>query len=140
MKTVELKTATVKLRDDGIMHIHIKEGNEMQLVDAVQVVETMGKLGNRQKFPVLIDCGEFATVDKEVRVFSASKEANIYTLADAVAYHSLAHKLLINFYVNHNKPDVPTKVFPNNEDAIVWLKTFVKDTVIKNNSFSNGRY
>src|SRR3954463_11455934 len=127
MKTIELKTASVQLRDDGIMHIHIKEGNEMQLHDAIEVVETIGKIGNRQKYPVLIDCGEFATVDKDVRIFSASKEGNIYTSADAVAYHSFAHKLIADFYVNHNKPCIPTKVFLDNDSAIVWLKRFRKD-------------
>ncbi len=124
MKTIELKTTSVSLRDDGIMHIHIKGGVEMDLADAVAVVEAIGKLGGMKKFPVLIDCEEFSAVDKEARIFSASKEANIYTLADAVAYHSLAHQLFANFYVNHNKPDVPTKVFPDNEAAISWLKTF----------------
>jgi hypothetical protein len=126
MKTVELQTATVSLRNDGIMHIHIKEGNEMELGDAKEVIEAIGKLGNKQKFPVLIDCGEFATVDKDVRIFSASKEGNIYTSADAVAYHSFAHKLLADFYVNHNKPTVPAKVFKDNDSAIVWLKTFLQ--------------
>ena len=129
MKTIELKATTVQLRDDGIIHIHIKEGNEMQLEDAIEVVEIMGKLGNKQKFPVLIDCGTFATINKDVRMFSASKEANIYTSADAVAYHSFAHKLLADFYVNHNKPSIPTKIFVDNEFAIVWLKTFLKEKV-----------
>lgn len=127
MKTIELDTASVTLRDDGIMHIHIKEGKEMQLNDAIKVVEALGTLGNKQKYPVLIDCGEFATIDKEVRIFSASKDANVYTLADAVAFHSFAHKLLVDFYVTHNKPAVQTKVFPDNDLAITWLKTFVKD-------------
>ena|ERR1700739_1041556 len=127
MKKIELETATVCLRDDGIMHIHIKEGNEMHLQDAIKVVEAIGKLGNKQKFPVLIDCGEFATIDKDVTLFSVSKEANIYTSADAVAYHSFAHKLLADFYLNHNKPSIPTKVFQDNESAIVWLKTFLKN-------------
>jgi hypothetical protein len=129
MKTIELKATTVQLRDDGIMHIHIKEGNEMQLEDAIEAVETMGKLGNKQKFPVLIDCGPFATIDKDVRIFSASKEANIYTSADAVAYHSFAHKLLADFYVNYNKPSIPTKVFLDNISAIEWLKTFQKEKI-----------
>lgn len=129
MKTIELKATTVKLRDDGIIHIHIKEGKEMQLEDAIQVVEVMGKIGNKQKFPVLIDCGTFATINKDVRIFSASKEANIYTSADAVAYHSFAHKLLADFYVNHDKPSIPTKIFLDNESGIVWLKTFLKEKV-----------
>jgi len=129
MKTIEHKTTTVQLRDDGIIHIHIKEGKEMQLEDAIQVVETIGMLGNKQKFPVLIDCEAFATIDKDVRIFSASKEANIYTSADAVAYHSFAHKLLADFYVNYNKPAIPTKAFLDNASAIVWLKTFQKEKI-----------
>ena len=126
MGTVVLKATQVQLREDGIMHIHIKDNAEMEVADAIQTVKAMGKLGNGKKFPVLIDCGEFASVDKEVRIFSASKEANIFTSADAVAYHSFAHKLVADFYINHNKPEIPTKVFPDNESAIVWLKTFKK--------------
>ena len=61
---------------------------------------------------------------EEVRVFSASPESHIYTLADAIAYDSLAHKLIGNFYIKHNKPSVPTKIFPTKEEAIAWLKTF----------------
>ena len=62
MEAIELKTATVHLRNDGIMHSHIKEENEMQLEDAIEVVETMRKIGNKQKFSVLIGCGEFALI------------------------------------------------------------------------------
>jgi hypothetical protein len=127
MRTIELTSATVSLRPDFIMHVHIKEGVEMQLIDAIQVVEAIGILGNKKKYPVLIDCEEFSAVGKEARIFSASKAANIYTSADAVAYHSLAHKLFANFYVNHNKPEIPTRVFPDNERAVSWLKTFIKD-------------
>ena len=125
IKKIELKKTTVSLRNDGLMHVHIKGGAELELVDAIKVVEAIGTLGDKKKFPILIDCEEFSSVDKEVRVFSASKEANIYTSADAVAYHSLAHKLFADFYVNYNKPQIPTKIFDNNESAIDWLKTFL---------------
>jgi hypothetical protein len=123
-QTIDLKTSVVSLRKDGIMHVHIKAGIEMQRADVVEVVEAIGKLGNRKKFPILIDCDEFSLVDKEAWIYAESKEANIYTLADAVAYHSLAHKLLADFYKNHNNSAIPTKVFENNESAITWLKTF----------------
>lgn len=124
METIDLKAASVQLRDDGIMHVHIKEGADMGISDAIQVVNAMGKLGNQKKFPVLVDCEEFATVDKEARDFWAKRNANIYTSADAVAYHSFAHKMVADFYVNNNKPEVPTKVFLDNESAIEWLKTY----------------
>lgn len=123
METIDLKMVSVQLRDDGIMHVHIKEGADMGISDAIQVVKAMGKLGNQKKFPVLLDCGEFATVDKEAREFWAKKKANIYTNADALAYNSFAHRMVADFYINNNKPEVPTQVFPDSESAIIWLKT-----------------
>jgi hypothetical protein len=125
MKAIELKKSSVSLLDEGILHIHLKGGTEIELEDAVLIVEAMGKLGGEKKLPVLIDAGEFVSIDKEVRIFSASPESNIYTLADAIAYVSLAQKLIADFYIKYNKPVVPTKDFPSKEDAIEWLKTFV---------------
>ena len=85
MKEVKLKKSTVSLLDDGIMHIHLNGGTEIELSDAVLIVEAMGVLGGGKRFPVLIDAGEFTSIDKEVRIFSASEESNLYTLADAIA-------------------------------------------------------
>jgi hypothetical protein len=126
MKNIKLKKSDVSLTDDGIIHIHLKANTEIELSDAVLIVEAMGKLGGGKKFPVLIDAGEFVSIDKEVRVFSASTESNLYTLADAIAFYSLAQKLIADFYVKHNKPAVPTRVFSDKDKAVQWLKTFRK--------------
>lgn len=125
MRTIRLKKTTVTLRSDGILHIHINGGKNMDLNDAVETLEAMMQIGKGKKYPVLIDAGEFASVDKEVRIFAASKEANLYTLADAIAYHSFAQKLIGKFYVANNKPVVPTRVFPDIEEAVEWLHTFI---------------
>lgn len=127
MKKINLKKSTVSLSDDGILHIHLKAGSEIELSDAVLIVEAMAKLGGGKKMPVLIDAGEFTSIDKEVRVFSASAQSNIYTIADAIAYYSLAQKLIADFYIVHNKPTVPTKAFSNKAEAIDWLKSFIKN-------------
>lgn len=126
MQTIDLKATRVHLRNDGIIHIHIKERAEVMMADALDIIKAMRILGGGQKYPVFIDAGEFARIDAEVRVFSASEEGNIYTLADAIAYHSLAQKLIANFYVSHDKPVIPTRTFAETEEAIDWLKTFVR--------------
>jgi hypothetical protein len=126
MKEILLQKSTVSLLEEGILHIHLKSGTEIHLTDAVLIVEAMGKLGGGKKFPVLIDAGEFTSVDQEVRIFSAGEESNLYTLADAIAYYSLGQKLIANFYLNHNKPAVPTRAFGSKQEAIEWLKTFIK--------------
>jgi hypothetical protein len=126
MHEIELKKSVVTLLDNGIIHIHLKAGAEIELSDAVSIVEAMEKIGKGKKYPVLIDAGEFISIDKEVRVFSAGKEGNIFTLADAIAYYSLAQKLMADFYIKHNKPIVPTRAFSNKTDAVKWLETFRK--------------
>jgi len=123
MKT---KTIEVTLMKEGILHIHLKDHSEITLNDAVFAVEEMGKLAKGKKRPVFIDAGEFCTIDKEARIFSASEESNIYTLADAIAYNNLGQKLIANFYLKQNNPSVPTKAFSETEEAIKWLKTFLK--------------
>jgi hypothetical protein len=127
MENKKLKKINVTMLVEGIIHVHINEGCDVDLSDAVLAVEEMGKLGGGKKYPVLVDAGAFSSTDKEVRLFSASAESNIYTLADAIAYYNLGQKLLADFYVKHYQPVVPTKVFAKKEEAIQWLKTFKKN-------------
>jgi hypothetical protein len=126
MKQILLQKSEVSLMDEGILHIHLKSGTDIHLSDAILIVEAMDKLGGGKKFPVLMDAGDFVTIDQEVRVFSASEDSNLFTLADAIAYYSLGQKLIANFYLNQNKPVVPTQVFPDKDKAVEWLKTFIK--------------
>lgn len=126
MHEIELKKSIVKLLENGILHIHLKPGAEIELSDAVAIVEAMEKIGKGKKYPVLIDAGEFTSVDQEVRVFSAAEESNMFTLADAIAYYSLAQKLIADFYIKHNNPVVPTCAFSTKAEAISWLETFKK--------------
>jgi hypothetical protein len=122
---IDLEKSIVSLLEDCIIHIHIKPGREIELSDAVFIVEAMGKLGDGKKYPVLIDAGSFCSIDKEARIFAASAESNLYTIADAIAYCNLAQKLLVNFYMKYNKPVVPTRAFSNKPEAIEWLKGFI---------------
>lgn len=126
MKKILLEKSIVELLHNEVLYIHIKSGCDIELSDAVLIVEAMGKLGGGKKYPVLIDAGEFSSIDKETRIFSAAAESNIYTLADAIAYCNLAQKLLADFYLKHNRPVVPTRVFPTKTEALAWLKTFVQ--------------
>ena len=126
MHEIELKKSIVTLLDNGILHIHFKPGVEIVLSDAILIVEAMEKVGKGKKYPVLIDAGEFVSVDQEVRIFSASEESNMFTIADAIAYYSFAQKLIADFYIKNNHPVIPTRAFANKEEAIKWLETFKK--------------
>jgi hypothetical protein len=126
MKTIKLSKSIVSILDNQIIQIHLKSNQEIELPDALEIFAAMGELSKGKKFPVFIDAGDFVSIDEEVRSFSASKVANIYTLADAIAVDSLAQKLLANFYIKNDQPAVPSKVFTNKHEALQWLKTFIK--------------
>lgn len=126
MNTIDLSLTVVRLRSDGILHVYIKERAHITMTEALETLKAMQIIGNGRRYPVLIDAGEFVNIDPEVRVFSASAEGNLYTIADAIAYHTLPQKLTANFYVAFNKPVVPTRTFSEMSEAINWLKTFVK--------------
>ena len=125
MKTIKLPNITVELLNEGIMHIHLNANSEITLNDAVHIVEAIGKITEGEKLPVLIDAGEFCVIDKEVRLFCASEGGSLYSSAEAIAYSNIAQKLMSNFYLNFNKPSVPTKNFADKKEAIQWLKTFI---------------
>lgn len=122
----KVKSIEVALLKEGILHIHLRENAEINLNDAILAVVEMGEISKGRKLPVFIDAGEFCTIDSEARIFSASKESNIYTIADAIAYNNLGQKLIANFYLKQNNPSVPTKVFSQKDEAVKWLRTFLK--------------
>jgi hypothetical protein len=124
VKRVELDRTVISLRSDNIMHIYMKEGVTLELKDAEAIVETIKEMGNGITFLNLVETGEDADVDREVRAYSASKEANVYTKADAVLVRSFAQRMIGNFYISFNKPIKPTKIFTSKKDAIKWLKQF----------------
>lgn len=126
MESIKLKNSVVNLLEEGIITIHLNANSEITLSDALLIFEAMEKLSKGKKRPILIEAGELCSIDKDVREFSASEESNLFTLSDAIAYNSLAQKMIANFYINTNNPTVPTKLFPETESAMIWLKTFLK--------------
>lgn len=118
-----IKKNILSLLDNGILQIHFKPGAEILLSDAVLIVEAMEKVG--KGISCINDAGEFVSVDQKVRLFSASEDSNIFTIADAIAYYSFGQKLIANFYIKNNKPKVPTRAFTIKKQATAWLKTFI---------------
>lgn len=129
MTSIILKNSEIKLLEEGIISIHLNAYSEITINDALEIFEALKKLSKEKKCPVLIDAGEFCSINNEVRAFSASEERNIFTLAEAIAYTSLAQKMEALFYLKNNKPTVPTKIFPETKEAIIWLKTFLKKQI-----------
>jgi hypothetical protein len=85
----------------------------------------LGKFGGGKKYPLLLEGGKLTNVNLEARKFVAEKDSNPYSSAEAIIVKSLPQRLIGNFYMKFNKPGRPTKLFPNEAEAVIWLKRFL---------------
>ena len=102
----------------------ILEGAEIELENAIENYEAAQSLTGPTKHLLLVDANSNVYISKEARAYSAELKANS-PIAMAVVVSSTANRLIGNFYINFNKPKVPTKLFSSDEKAIEWLKGFL---------------
>jgi hypothetical protein len=121
----EVNCGVIRLGDDGIMYMYMREGYTVEVEDLKELVKITGELGGGKKYPNLIKGGIYTSISSEARAYSATTESNLFTLADAFVIRSMAQKLLANFYLKFDKPVSPTRFFDAEKEAIAWLKTFL---------------
>ncbi|PCJ84919.1 MAG: hypothetical protein COA57_08350 [Flavobacteriales bacterium] len=119
---IETTTTFVWIRNDGIICVQVKDNAEVELEDSIQTFEVVKKLAGEGKKPVLVLTGIGGTITPEVREFSSSERASEPTLAEAIVVKSLAHRIIVNFIINFNKPARPIKLFNDEKEAVKWLK------------------
>lgn len=122
---VRLPAADVRLREDGIVHMDIKDEIQVTVDIIREINKAVEKMGGGKKYPNLITAGRYTSITKEARDFAASEEANIYTLADAYVLQAFHQKILGNFFVKVIKPLNPVRFFDDEKEAVEWLKRFL---------------
>ncbi len=116
----EFSALSMYLRADGIMITIFKDNMLINIQNAMEAMQWVESLGPA-KYYNLFCGGKNSDFDPEVRAFAAQTGGNHYTYCDAMVAKSDAHKLIANFYLQFNKPEKPTKVFQDENEAIAWL-------------------
>ena len=101
---------------------------EIEIVHLKKMQQVVFELGGGQKMPLYFTIHEFLGIGDEARKYATSEEGVKYTLATTVLVDNLAKKLLFNFFMNVNKPKVPTKSFTTREDCFIWLEKILSET------------
>ncbi len=124
MKKITTNTSEITYNKiERLLHVKLLENAEIELEDAIQIHRVAEQLTDGDKFMVLLDANTIVTVSKEARAFTAKQHENDGRIAEAFVVNSLANKLVGNFYINFNKPQIPTKIFSNKEKAMIWLQS-----------------
>lgn len=95
---------------------------EIELPDALQNHETIKSLTGNDRYLVLVDGRVNLSVSRDARAFSAQSRETENCIASAFLITSTANKLIGNFYININRPSIPTKIFSTEEKAVQWLE------------------
>ncbi len=88
------------------------------------IVRDRIKFQNGKSYPCVADITRLKYGDQSARKYLATDEANQGIIAGAVLVSSHVMKVLANFYLNINKPNVPAKLFTDRENAISWVSQF----------------
>lgn len=64
-----------------------------------------------------------ANIEPEVRNYLVQPQRAERVRADAFVINNLPHRLLADFYLKFNRPDIPTRFFSSEAEARAWLST-----------------
>jgi hypothetical protein len=124
---LNIKTDIAELKFDGqqTLEIIMLENIELTILNVKQTFEKTKSLTSGKKVKVLLDLRglQFSYIPSEVMDYMAKSAFNKYQEAVAILIEGLGQKLLGNFYMKIVKPDVQTKVFTCNNEALKWLKS-----------------
>jgi hypothetical protein len=118
------KTTEMHIDNEGILRIAVLEDAEIDIEEAKENFDSAVKLSGGKSMLKLVDARAFFTMTKKARDFAASRETNEHNIARAVIVHSLANRLLVNFFIRFHKPKSPLRMFSSEAEALKWLRKF----------------
>ncbi|MBI3510043.1 MAG: STAS/SEC14 domain-containing protein [Bacteroidetes bacterium] len=119
-KEILLQSMLLTYGEDGILRMKIHENSVIDLRQSKLMNESMMRLAEKKKFPVLIDARTNYTWEKDAQEYIATNSS--FRIATAVLITNPVVRMLSNAYVSMFKPSYPVKQFSDEAEAIQWLK------------------
>jgi sugar/nucleoside kinase (ribokinase family) len=116
----DTKKITLKLIEPQIIKMNVVDGIELDQNDAKEAIAEAVRLAEGKNYTILFDANVAGDISHEARdEFAKSPKRT----AVAVVTTSLANKLLGNFFIKFHKPISSSRIFPDEQTAIEWLRT-----------------
>ena len=125
-ETITTQTQKVWVDKDGIIRNTVLPNAEITLAEAKIVVQAIIKITKGKRSPIFVDSRQIKIMTREARQYLASEESTRILSAIAVLVASPISKIIGKFFINFSKPFMPTQLFTNKNDALAWLKEFLK--------------
>lgn len=111
---------------DGIVRTKVKQGADVTLKEAQENSIAVNSFYMGFKFPLLIDARGIRSMTREARNLFSLKGRSSGAKAFAIVIDSSISKVVGNFFMGLNKPEVPARLFTDEAEALKWLKKIDK--------------
>ncbi|MCP4520849.1 MAG: hypothetical protein GY827_04015 [Cytophagales bacterium] len=98
---------------------------EIDLEVAKEVVTTRLQFQQGETYPTIVFGDNILNANKEARDYFVQKGEEGLSAA-AMVVTGVITKMLVNFYLKVSKPNIPTKFFNTEEEALEWIIQFRK--------------
>lgn len=125
MKKHDLHGFTTWRIDEGIIRTEVKPNIEIILGYAIENSLIVNELCHHRKHPLLIDLKNLKAITPQARAYFSARDRESDINAFAFLIHSRFQRIVGNIFIQFNKPRVPTRLFNNEEEALVWLRGYI---------------
>jgi hypothetical protein len=119
-KEIERETGTIRLRDDGIVHVIVKTNADVT-VDRARVLNAAVREVCDGPAPILCDIREMRRTSILTQRFTAGPEGAAVTLKLALMVDSPVSRMFGNVLLGLAKTSFPTRLFTDEDAAAAWL-------------------
>lgn len=121
---VMLQKGMMWLHEDDTIRIMWSPGAELTLADAEASMAGYDRLRQGRSLALLVDTRKIRSMSREARTLYARPQTAEITAAVALLIESPFSAAMGNFYLQINKPVVPTRMFVSEAEAFQWSGTF----------------
>jgi hypothetical protein len=109
--------------DNGIFHVKAVT-DRLDLAIVKSGLDERVRMSAGSSYPMLSDMRKIKHFDKEARAFLAKPESTVLISAGAFLVNNQLQKVLGNFFILIDKPEIPSRLFTDEADALAWLQQF----------------
>lgn len=114
-------TARAILTDDGIIRVTMFGGFVQTRDQALENMALVREMVGARRVIVLVDIREEARADKAALDIYADPKQNPTAVSVAVLLDSPMSMVMGNFFMRINRPQIPTRLFTREREAVAWL-------------------
>lgn len=109
--------------EDGILFFEYKPGTSITLEVAKKIVETRLEVQGSKAYPVFCDIRGITSSTKTARDYLANEGSILVKAMSALSLEPVSSGI-VDFYIQTNKPRIPSRIFTNKYLALKFLEPF----------------